>query len=107
VQDFEPEITVKLYATLYQVVDKLNKNRVTVRVYAEDGLAELDRYHWNGKTGPKRDGHGYRLSDPADMEIWNRNKEVLQWLNECEFTELQRVGPEDSEYFATAKLTGK
>jgi len=76
--------------------------QVQVRVY-HDGLANLEYYRWFGKTGPKHGG--YRLSDPADKEIWDRNQEVLMWLSEWGFIELKRIGPEDSEWFATEKLT--
>lgn len=76
--------------------------QVQVRVY-HDGLANLEYYRWFGKTGPKRGG--YRLSDPKDLEIWETDKEVWEWLSEWGFVELHRIGPEDSEYFATEKLT--
>jgi len=78
--------------------------QVQVRVY-HDGLANLEYYRWFGKTGPKRGG--YRLSDPKDLEIWERDKEVYEWLSEWGFIESRRIGREDSEWFATKKLTGE
>jgi len=96
----------KLLSHVYTVIPAYpfsTKIRVSVRVY-QDGLVNLDRYSWFGKSGPKHGG--YRLSDPKDKEIWDTNQEVYAWLSEWEFIELKRIGPEDSEWFATEKLIG-
>jgi len=77
--------------------------QVQVRVYS-DGLANLEYYRWFGKTGPKRGG--YRLSDPKDKEIWDTDQEVYEWLSAWGFIYSQRTGREDSEWFATRRLTG-
>jgi hypothetical protein len=34
-------------------------------------------------------------------------KEIYEWLVEWEFAEWKRIGPEDSELFATEKLVGE
>ena len=100
----ENEPKSKQSATLYHVnVPHLVNARdpklsfgVTVRVY-EDGLVNLDRFVWFGETGPRQGNYLDQLS--TTNEIW-------EWLREWGFVKLVPIGPEDSEYFATSKLTG-
>ena len=59
------------------------------------------------------DWYNFGLRDPhtsynslMDQKLIEAEKEVWEWLAEWELVELRRIGPEDSEYFATSKLTG-
>lgn len=73
-------------------------------VHVDDNdYCELHNWFFYGHR-PKRDGTGYRLSDPGDALIWEAMTHVWNWLNEWEFVELRQIGPEDSEYFALPKL---
>lgn len=59
----------------------------------EDGLLTLNHHTvWYGKT-------------IKDMK-WDEEKEILDYLIEWELARWVRIGPEDSEVFATEKLTG-
>jgi hypothetical protein len=59
----------------------------------EYGMATLGRHtRWFGK-GIRNMSH-------------QEKREIYLWLQEWEFIELRPIGPEDSEYFATDKLTG-
>ena len=69
----------------------------------EDNYAEIDGIKFDGVAGPKTGG--FRLSDPNDKAAWDLQQEVWGWLMEWELVELKAIGPEDSEYFATEKLT--
>lgn len=73
----------------------------TLRV-ADDGYCDLWDWYWFGLRDPHR---GYKLSDPEDHKLWDAMQNVWTWLREWEFVELKPIGPEDSEYFATERLT--
>jgi hypothetical protein len=75
-----------------------------VLVFPDDGLCELHDWYWFGQ----KDQHKpYRLTDPEDKARWDAMQEVWFWLREWELVELKKIGPDDSEYFATERLTGK
>jgi hypothetical protein len=42
----------------------------------------------------------------AGRSVHELRKQIYDWLVEWEFAEWKRIGPEDSELFATAKLIG-
>lgn len=68
----------------------------------ENDYASLDNWRWGEHRQPR--SHVYSAENRHLMET---EQEVWEWLKEWEFVELKAIGPEDSEYFATAKLTGK
>ena len=76
---------------------------VTVRVYP-DGLVNIERFRWFGIFGPKVSSNNL-TKDAADVQA--ATKEVWEWLTEWNYVKLIPIGPEDSEYFATSKLTGE
>ena len=47
---------------------------------------------------------GTWLGEPVDRQNWAQVREILDWLVEWEYAEWRRIGPEDSEVFATEKL---
>src|SRR5215831_11092115 len=101
------EPAVKHHAVVYHVQIPGHPREVNCRILVyRDGLIELDYFWWFGVKGPK-EGGGYRLSNPEDKKIWDTRIEVLEWLHEWELIVLRRIGPEDSEWFATDKLTGE
>ena len=60
----------------------------------EDGLINiLDYSHWNGK----------RVKELTH----NEQREIFEYLREWELIALQKIGPEDREWFATKKLSSK
>jgi hypothetical protein len=63
-------------------------------VYVEvedDGLLIIQDHSWfNQKT--------FRIME------WEERREVYDWLIEWEYAEWRKIGPEDSELFATTKL---
>ena len=75
---------------------------VTVRVYP-DGLVNIERFRWFGVFGPKPSANNL-TKNAADIQA--ATKEIWEWLTEWNFVKLIPIGPEDSEYFATSKLTG-
>ena len=75
---------------------------VTVRVYP-DGLVNINRFRWFGVFGPKPSANNL-TKDAADIQA--ATKEIWEWLTEWEYVKLIPIGPEDSEFFATDKLTG-
>jgi len=58
----------------------------------EDNYAEIDGFKFDGVTGPV-------------TESFAQTQEVWSWLQEWDYVVLKPIGPEDSEYFATDKLT--
>ena len=97
-------------AILYHVEIENNEQRiaggavgVTVRVYP-DGLVNIERFRWFGIFGPKVSSNNL-TKDAADVQA--ATKEVWEWLTEWNYVKLIPIGPEDSEYFATSKLTGE
>lgn len=104
----EREIYVKHHATMYYVGPDppANQHLFAVVVVFPDGLVELDRFKsWDGVVGPIHGG--YHLQDPEHRKVWDAGRDVMQWLCDHEFVQLRPIGPEDSEYFATSKLTGE
>lgn len=47
------------------------------------------------------------IYSPSNWHLLEVEKRVWEWLVEWELVELKAIGPEDSEYFATTKLTGE
>jgi hypothetical protein len=74
---------------------------VRLAVY-RDGLVNIDSFSWFGVYGPKQANANY--SDPKQQKA--AIQEIWEWLTEWGLVKLQRIGPEDSEYFATSDLTG-
>ena len=71
-----------------------------LRIYT-DGLCELDCWYW---FGIKSLGRPYDLRNEEDRIVLGAQQEVWEWLNEWEYVQLRRIGPEDSEYFVGEKL---
>jgi hypothetical protein len=107
---YEVEPYAKPYGTMFRVAynnpsQRGSKNRFKESAWAyvcvqDDGLAELWKWYWFGIRSPEHAmplGYDPRL-DLAKQEVW-------EWLMEWELIELRPIGPEDSEYFATLKLT--
>jgi hypothetical protein len=90
--------TSNLFYTTYRVrIDKMfspvshNPFSILVNVFS-DGLANLDdNTSWFGK----------KVSDMT----WKEQREIYDYLQEWDYVTLERIGPEDSEWFATERLT--
>jgi hypothetical protein len=99
-KEFYTTYTIKIPSqSNWLVMDRCN---VTLAIY-KDGLVNIERFSWFRIVGPMTDANkpaGHReASIAAQQEIW-------EWLVEWELVRLIPIGPEDSEYFATSKLTG-
>jgi hypothetical protein len=89
--------------TMYCVHSE-RREAVAYLVVEEGGYTELWDWRWFGKRDPHR---SYKLTVPEDRELWDAMREVWSWLREWEYVELKPIGPDDTEYFATKKLTGE
>ena len=58
------------------------------------GLVELVNFNWFGQYSRNVDS----------TKQGGIRREIYQWLEEWEIIESRRIGPEDSEWFATKKL---
>jgi hypothetical protein len=55
------------------------------------GMVDVRSYHWFGATS-------------SEGKDWRIQKEIFSYLQEWEYIQSIRIGPEDSEWFATDKL---
>ncbi len=89
------------YIRMPKVLDRKTGDTITCRLSIDKyGYCELVDWYCFGK----RDPHEPYTSET--MELREYEMAVWEWLAEWELVELRPIGPEDSEYFATAKLTG-
>ncbi len=96
----EPE--VGLYSETYIIRVPEHKYTHWARLEIEienDGYANLESWRWGDFRSVRGPGAGYRF--PEDRERYDAMQEVYEWLREWDIIELRRIGPDDSEYFAT------
>lgn len=60
----------------------------------------LDGWKWGEYRQPRPAAYS-----SANWHLLEIEREVWSWLREWELVELKSIGPEDSEYFATERLT--
>jgi hypothetical protein len=103
--DNETKTRAMLRGSLVSLRDNLDppRPRWTADLLVDKyGYCELTNWTW--KDEKYRSG-GWRLSNPADLANYEAEHELLDFLrDEGEWIELRKIGPEDSEYFATEKL---
>jgi len=93
---FEPKVKLTARKVFVKAEIAKGKMDVTLLVYEEDGLVNIEMFRWFNDTRG--------LHTPYSTEIWNIEREIYEWLSEWELVKLVAIGPEDSEYFATDKL---
>lgn len=92
----EPGILSKMHVISYRIVLPNTDYSVKLAIEPENnGYVTIQGFNWFGKVSTAVTEHRERES--IYREIW-------EWLVEWEFVQLQPIGPEDSEYFATDKL---
>jgi hypothetical protein len=99
----ENEPQADYFGKVYRVVPPVQRPPCSAYVLVlEYGQCELHDWYWFGKRDPHKP---YQLMNPVDKELWDAMQEVWYWLEEWELVERRKIGPEDSEYFATDRLT--
>lgn len=90
------------YIRMPKMLDRKTGDTITCRLSVDQyGYCELVDWYYFGKRDP------HEPYNSETMYLYECEREVWDWLAEWELVELRPIGPEDSEFFATDKLTNK
>lgn len=102
----EPEVTHTTTITSYRVrvPSEAQSIDVMLDVY-DDGLVDIKWYKWFGEDSRDYDRKVATATIAERNSHFEIKRQIMEYLSEWDLVELKRIGPEDSEWFATEELT--